>query len=323
MRRWFIPVVAFFLPVLMGALATYVPGLTSATAKKSPWNADYFPNSTVISQDGKTHKFYDDLVKDKTIVVNFIFTGCTQLCPLTTARLAQVQEQLGEAVGRDIFFYSISLDPENDTPAALKKFADSFKAGPGWLFLTGKSDELKLIRDRLGERSRDRSEHQAVVILANDRTGEWKKDSVMSEIEHIVETIKDLDPAHRARPQSKPEAGQISGNEVLPFKNVMGQALFTRGCATCHTIGKGDRIGPDLASVTTRRNREWLSGFIKHPDKVRESGDPIALELFDKYNRVIMPSLGLSDADVSDVLSFIDGETAKSKTATAAAAPAK
>lgn len=323
MRRWLIPIVAFFAPVILAAAVTYAPDLSRAGAKNSPWNSDYFPNSIVISQDGKTYKFYEDLIKDKTIVVNFIFTGCTQLCPLTTARLAQVQELLGDAAGRDIFFYSISLDPENDTPAALKKFAESFKAGPGWLFLTGKSDEMKLIRDRLGERSRDRTEHQAVLIMANDKTGEWKKDSVMSEIDHIAETIHNLDPAYRARPHITSGAGTLSGNEVLPFKNVMGQALFIRGCATCHTVGKGDRIGPDLASVTTRRTREWLTGFIKHPDKVRESGDPIALDLFEKYNRVIMPSLGLSDADVSDVLSFIDGETAKSKTATTAAAPAK
>ena len=318
MLRWLIPIFAFLLPVTIGAMMTRAPAPLPAAPAHSPWNADYFPKSTVTSQDGKTFKFYDDLIKDKTIVVNFIFTGCTQLCPLTTARLALVQEKLGDAVGRDIFFYSISMDPEHDTPEALKKFADGFKVKPGWLFLTGKPDELKLIRDKLGERSRDKSEHQAVIIMANDKTGEWKKDSVMSELDHIVETIRNLDPVWRAKPQLMNGPGTVSGNEVLPFKNVTGQALFARGCSTCHTVGRGDRVGPDLAGVTSRRSREWLSRFIMHPDKVREAGDPIALELFEKYNRVIMPSLGLSEADASDVMSYIEGETAKVKTAATA-----
>ena len=318
MPRWLIPIFAFLLPVTIGAMMTRAPAPLQAAPAHSPWNADYFPNSTVTSQDGKTFKFYDDLIKDKTIVVNFIFTGCTQLCPLTTARLALVQEKLGDAVGRDIFFYSISMDPEHDTPEALKKFADGFKVKPGWLFLTGKPDELKLIRDKLGERSRDKSEHQAVIIMANEKTGEWKKDSVMSELDHIVETIRNLDPVWRAKPQLMNGPGTVSGNEVLPFKNVTGQALFARGCSTCHTVGRGDRVGPDLAGVTSRRSREWLSRFIMHPDKVREAGDPIALELFEKYNRVIMPSLGLSEADASDVMSYIEGETAKVKTAATA-----
>ena len=154
--------------------------------------------------------------------------------------------------------------------------------------------------------------------MANDKTGEWKKDSVMSELDHIVETIRNLDPVWRAKPQLMNGPGTVSGNEVLPFKNVTGQALFARGCSTCHTVGRGDRVGPDLAGVTSRRSREWLSRFIMHPDKVREAGDPIALELFEKYNRVIMPSLGLSEADASDVMSYIEGETAKVKTAATA-----
>jgi protein SCO1 len=316
MRRWLIPIVLFLMPAaVMAAISMAKAPQQFSSAARSPWRDGYVPNLPVQSQDGKTYAFYDDLFKDKIVVINFIFTGCSQLCPLTTARLAAVQEQLGDAVGRDIFFYSISLDPLNDTPTALKKFSDGFKVGPGWLFLTGKPDDLKLIREKLGERNRDIGEHQAFVILANDKTGEWGKDSAMSETAHLVETIRAFNPAWRDVPQLA--AGTLTGNDAISFKNVAGQGLFLKACSSCHTIGKGDKIGPDLAGVTARRDRKWLTSFITRPDKMRENGDATALELYERYNRVMMPYLGLSETDAEDALSYIEGETASAKNAAA------
>ncbi|MEQ1651701.1 MAG: SCO family protein [Hyphomicrobium sp.] len=289
------------------------PSHSRAAPEGSRWNAKHFTNTELTTQDGKKVRFYDDLLKDKTFVINFIFTGCSQLCPLTTARLAAVQDELGDAVGRDIFFYSVSLDPMTDTPEKLKKFAESFKIGPGWLFLTGHPDDVKIVRDKLGERSRDKSEHQAIVILANDKTGEWRKDSAMSEQTHLVETIRSLDPAWRDRVRTVDARMSESNGTIV--KNIPGYALFKKVCASCHTVGKGDSIGPDLAGVSERRDRDWLRKFISRPDKMREAGDPLALELFEKYNRVLMPYLGLNETDAEDALSYIDGETLKAKTA--------
>ena len=109
-----------------------------AAPKGSPWGADYFPNVELTDQDGKTVKFYDDLIKDKVVAINFIYTHCGDTCPAETASLRQVQKLLGDRVGKDIFFYSISIDPDHDTPKVLKEYADKFHAGPGWRFLTGK-----------------------------------------------------------------------------------------------------------------------------------------------------------------------------------------
>lgn len=313
MRRLIAVIAALLLPIAGTAiLMRSADGLHAAPAG-SPWNAEYFTNTEVVSQDGKTYRFYDDLMKDKIFVINFIFTGCSQLCPLTTARLAAVQDQLGDAVGRDIFFYSISLDPMTDTPAKLKTFADSFKVKPGWLFLTGDLDGVKAIRDKLGERSRDKTEHRAIVIMANDKTGEWRKDSAMSEPEQLVETIRGLDPKWRDAPKTL--AAHTEGSDPVATINVQGYALFERACSTCHTIGKGDKIGPDLSGVSARRNRDWLLKFISRPDQVRKSGDPIALDLYEKYNRVMMPYLGLSETDAADVLSYIDRTTEQTKAA--------
>lgn len=102
------------------------------------WGAGYFPNTELITQDGKKVRFYDDLVRGKIVVIDLIYTHCVDSCPLETARLAQVQKLLGDAVGKQIFFYSITIDPEHDTPAVLKEYAEKYHTGPGWLFLTGK-----------------------------------------------------------------------------------------------------------------------------------------------------------------------------------------
>src|SRR5262245_43126643 len=119
---------------LVGAVAILSVGLAAAGG---PWGSDYFPNVPLITQDGTTVHFYDDLLKGKKVAVNLIYTSCKDECPLETARLVQVQRLLGDRVGKDVFFYSISIDPKRDTPGVLKAYAEKFGVGPGWLFLTG------------------------------------------------------------------------------------------------------------------------------------------------------------------------------------------
>ena len=88
-----------------------------------PWGENYIPNLTVMTQRGKPVKFYDDLVKGKIVIISFIYTSCTDICPLTTARLTLLEDKLGDMVGRDVFFLSMTVDPEHDTPEKLKEYA--------------------------------------------------------------------------------------------------------------------------------------------------------------------------------------------------------
>ena len=119
-------------------------------ANGARWGANYFPNVPLTTQDGATVHFYDDLLKGKAVAINLIYTHCQDACPLETARLAQVQRLLGDRVGKEIFFYSISIDPDHDTPADLKVYAEKFHVGPGWQFLTGKKEDIALIGEKLG-----------------------------------------------------------------------------------------------------------------------------------------------------------------------------
>ena len=93
-------------------------------AQNRPWGEDYIPNLTVTTQHGKPVKFYDDLVKGKIVIMSFIYTSCTDICPLTTARMAQLEEKLGDMVGREVFILSMTVDPERDTPERLKEYAE-------------------------------------------------------------------------------------------------------------------------------------------------------------------------------------------------------
>ena len=92
--------------------------------------------------------FFDDIIKDKIVVINFIYTRCPDTCPLETAQLVKVQEIMGDRVNKDIFFYSISIDPKNDTPSVLKEYKEMF--GARWTFLTGKESDIIKLRKKLG-----------------------------------------------------------------------------------------------------------------------------------------------------------------------------
>ena len=98
----------------------------NAIAKKAPWGADYFPNVELTTHEGKKVRFFDDLIEDKIVAINFIYTTCPDTCPLETAQLLRVQEILGERLGKDVFFYSITIDPDVDTPPVLKEYRERF-----------------------------------------------------------------------------------------------------------------------------------------------------------------------------------------------------
>ena len=99
----------------------------SAAAKRG---VDYFTNTPLVNQDGETLRFYDDVIKGKVVSINFMFTSCGDSCPLETAKLRKVQQMIGEHAGKDVYMYSITVDPDRDTPAALKAYMQKFNIVP-------------------------------------------------------------------------------------------------------------------------------------------------------------------------------------------------
>lgn len=303
---------------IWGLLATAAP--VSAAPAGSPWGNGYIPNVPVVDQNGKALHFYDDLVKGKLVVVNFIYTNCRDICPLVTARLARLADVLGDSVGRDIFFISVAIDPEHDTPERLKEHAEAFGVGRGWTFVTGRKADIDLIRNRLGERSRFLSEHRNELLLGNDRNGSWARDSAFADVNVLASNVRDMNPEWLYAKRTEEDGSEAAPKSAPISHEPPGQTLFAKTCANCHTVGKGRRVGPDLAGVLDRRPRAWVRRYIEMPDIMRSEHDPIADELRRQFRVVRMPNLGLSSNDIDDVLSYITAQSAARDTAQAPAA---
>jgi len=265
----------------------------------------------VIDQNGRTLHFYDDVIKGKIVVISFIYTSCQDLCPLNTARMAQLYDKLDGAVGRDLFFISLTVDPENDTPERMKAFADAFDVGPGWLFLTGKVADIRAINYKLGDRSdRSLSDHRNEIVLGNDTISDWQRASAFGDLGSVAQSIRQMNPKWLNEVHAPQREQQVDLKSVT-LPDDPGQMLFKRICAPCHTIGVGDRVGPDLRDVSARRDHAWLIKFISNPRKAFAENDPTALALAARFPGVRMPILGLTEADAEDVLTYLDRQSAR------------
>jgi protein SCO1/2 len=280
-----------------------------ATKEDSRWGGAQFPNVELITQNGKKVRFYDDLIKGKVVALELIYTTCKYNCPLETARMVQLQKLLGDHMGKDVFFYSISIDPEHDTPAVLKEYAEKYHVGPGWLFLTGKEADIKLISKRLGldklPNGNDPDGHMPSLLIGNEATGIWMRNSALDNTKFIALKIEQM-----MGYGAQADIVAVNKSDGAKLNIDKGQYLFATRCAACHTIGNGDKVGPDLLGVTSVRDRAWLNRIITEPDKLIDEKDPIATALFKKYREIRMPRLGLPQEDVNTLIEFMKTQTA-------------
>jgi protein SCO1/2 len=250
------------------------------------------------------------LIKGKVVAIELMYTTCKYNCPLETARLVQLQKLLGDRMGKDVFFYSITIEPEIDTPKVLKAYAAKYHIGPGWTFLTGKPADIKLISKKLGLDAlpdvNDPDGHTPHLLIGNEATGIWMRNSALDNTKFLSMKIEQL-IGYGAQTVDVAAAKQAGAIKLNLDK---GAYLFATRCAACHTIGNGDKIGPDLLGVTSVRDLNWLRRTIVEPDKLLAEKDPIATALFKQYNEVQMPRLGLAEADVNVLIDFMKRETA-------------
>jgi protein SCO1/2 len=183
--------------------------------KKSGPRARYFPNFLLRTHEGKEVRFYDDLIHGKHVVINFFYADCQGLCPPATANLVKVQEMLKDRIGKDIFFYTITLRPEQDTPKALSDYAKMHGVKPGWTYLTGKPADIEVLRQKLGftdpdpELDKDKASHIGNIRVGNELTDVWMSYPVLAKPNHLVkrilwlETPKDYLADKGAAPKAK------------------------------------------------------------------------------------------------------------------------
>jgi protein SCO1 len=281
------------------------------------WGASYFPNVPLVTHDGQRVRFFDDLIKDKVVLINFIYTRCPDTCPMETARLLEVYRILGDRVGKDVFLYSITIDPDNDTQPVLREFADNWGIPEGWKFLTGAKNDLVLLRRKLGVtikdvESKDFKAHDLALVMGNQATGRWMKRSPFENPYVLANQLGSW--LHNWKTASVEKRDFADAPELRQIST--GEDLFRTRCAACHTIGQGDvvklaerRVGPDLYNVTRQRDRKWLVRWLAEPDKMLAEKDPLAMSLLAQYRNIPMPNLRLNDREVTKLLGYIDQES--------------
>jgi len=165
-------------------------GTNPATSPEteSSFSSSRIPDIAVYDQNGKRLNFYRDLIKGKTVAINFIFTTCTTICPPLTATFRKVQQDLATSAP-EAKLISISVDPSTDTPQRLNDFAGKFKAGPGWVFVTGDSTDIASLLRALGAAVADKNDHTPMILIGNDPAGYWTRAYGLSSPKTLVKTI--------------------------------------------------------------------------------------------------------------------------------------
>jgi protein SCO1/2 len=186
MRR---SLVAAILRPLVAAAGPLAP-LGAVAAPREP----AVPNIPLTTHDGVRVKLYDDLVKGRVVLINFMFTTCRSVCPRATENLARVAEGLGDRLEREVRLISVTVDPRRDTPPVLKKYASRFSAPAGWYFVTGDEKDIDVLRDGLGVNAdgAGRNDHTGMVIYGNERTDQWAMTPVVTNYKTILWSVTGL-----------------------------------------------------------------------------------------------------------------------------------
>ena len=178
--------------ILCTMVVAQEPGQTKQSATDESPGKKYFTDVLLVNQNGEKMRFYSDLLQNKVVVINSFFATCTGSCLPLNRNLEKLQKALGEHMGKEVYFVSISVDPTVDTPANLKAYAKKLNAGPGWYFLTGDKENVDFALKKLGQFVDDKNSHLNIFIIGNERTGLWKKAFGLApdvELMKVVESV--------------------------------------------------------------------------------------------------------------------------------------
>jgi protein SCO1 len=176
-------------------LAALAPRIPPIFAENRSLPSYGLPDLAVVTHQGKRVRFYTDLIQGKIVLINFMYSTCKGICPGMTTNLKAVYRALGGRVGRDVFMYSITLQPDKDTSERLQSYVKARGIGDGWYFLTGEVQDLDHIRKRLGfydpnpEVDEDRAQHTGMLRIGNDTRQRWTMCPALAEPSAIVRSV--------------------------------------------------------------------------------------------------------------------------------------
>jgi len=134
-----------------------------------------FADVALLDQNGKTVRLEKDLVRNKIVVMSFVYTSCTTVCPVVSSIMSKVQKQLGARVGTEVQLVSISIDPQRDDPKRLNDYARNFQSGPGWSWLTGTTPSVNETLKGLGSFSADFKNHPPLILVGDGNSQQWTR----------------------------------------------------------------------------------------------------------------------------------------------------
>ena len=205
-------------------------GTPMKPARSVSLGPDFYTNAQLRTQDGKTVRFYDDLIRDRIVAINFIYTRCEGVCPMTTANLVKVHKLLEEHADHDVSLYSITLKPWEDGPEELKDYAKAH--GANWTFLTGNDYDLTTIRFRMFRWDHpaldfNPEQHTGMVRVINDRLDRWSMCPTLASAKQIVEAIEWTQPTKPLEQRQK-ESYAMRDRLNAEMRALMSPEAFAR-----------------------------------------------------------------------------------------------
>jgi protein SCO1/2 len=156
------------------------------------------PDTPLTDQDGRRTRFRNDALGDRIVIIDFVFTTCTTVCPVVSAVLADAQKKLGERVGSDVALVTVTVDPVRDTAARLKEYGTRLGAGPGWTWLTGAPPQVQEVLKAFGAYTLNFNDHPPLVFVGDARSGQWMRFYGFPSADQLLKAVDALTAARKA-----------------------------------------------------------------------------------------------------------------------------
>jgi len=179
--------------VVLGILCLLAPLSAQDSVSNAPVTKIQLtvPDLTVVNQSGEKVRFNSDVIENRVAVVTSFFTSCTAFCPLTEERLSRLAKDLGDRMGKDVVFVSVSVDPKRDTPQKMKAWGEKFHIGPGWTLVSGQKDDIETLLKSFGLYV-DMQKHQSALIIGNQQRG-WVRVSSWASPAKLAQVIDGIE----------------------------------------------------------------------------------------------------------------------------------
>ena len=154
----------------------------------------------LVNQDGQQVAIASDVIGDRIVVIDFVYTTCTTVCPVLSATFRQLQDRLGDRMGNDVVLASVSVDPLRDTPARMKAYARKLGAGNGWIWLTGKKQDVTEVLEAFGAYTPNFEDHPSMILVGDGRSGEWARFLGFPSTQQILNKVDEFAAVDASQP---------------------------------------------------------------------------------------------------------------------------